>query len=300
VISDEFAFFGFDEASWDRLVSLLLGHNEPHGVLVVVISRAAVPVACFHTERGSIDPKGLPPPGDLEALCEATDARACILIRDRAIGEVERYLAEPLARDQDFVTRVMRFIHVLRELGNGNWVRVWPNPFPDLLLAAAPAAKSATDLLLPDGHSAVLGVFEGGALFTAAVARRNEGKLDVFAGPRALSEWAGPLGGDWQRDHRVLTRAIERELGPVHLGLFMERPTAERLLRDRRGGEWALAFAARELMIHPLPSFAAAGLGLDVARGAAQLATQVFEGIDPDELVSLAQRFWKGFMEGKS
>ncbi len=299
MISEDFAFFGFDEASWDRLVSLVLGHNEPHGVLVVVLNRAAVPVACFHTERGSIDPKSLPPPGDLETLCKATDARACILMRDRAIGDVERYLAAPLERDQDFVSRVMRFIHVLRELGNGNWVRVWPNPFPDLLLAAAPAAKSATDLLLPEGHSVVVGVFEQGELWTAAVVRRSAEKLDAFAGPRAVSEWVGPLGGEWRRDHRVLIRAIERELGPVHLGLFMERPTAERLLGDRQGGEWALAFAARDLMIHPLPRFVAAGLGLDVARGAAQMAVQLLEGIDPDELASLAQRFWKGFTEGK-
>ena len=141
MIGEDFAFFGFDETSWDRLVSRLVGENAPHGVVVVVVNRAAVPVACFHTERGSIDPSGLPPPGDLETLCEATEARACIVMRDRAMGDVESYLAEPLDPSQDFVSRVMRFVHVLRELGNGNWLRVWPNPFPDMLLAAAPAAK---------------------------------------------------------------------------------------------------------------------------------------------------------------
>jgi hypothetical protein len=299
VISEDFAFFGFDETSWDRLVSLLLGGNEPHGVLVVVVNRAAVPVACFHTERGSMDPSLLPPPGDLEALCEVAQARACIVMRDRAMGEVESYLAEPLDEGQDFVSRVMRFVHVLRQLGNGNWLRVWPNPLPHVLLAAVPAAKPATDLLLPDGHSVVLAVFERGELWTAAVVRRSAGNVDVFAGPRAISEWAGPLGGDWQRDHRVLADAIEAELGPIHLGLFMERPTAERLIRDRQSGEWARAFATRDLIVHPLPGFVAAGLGLDVVRGAAQLAMQVLEGIEPDEIASIAQRFWKGFTEGK-
>ena len=67
----------------------------------------------------------------------------------------------------------MRFVHVLQELGNGNWVSVWPNPFPDLVLAAAPAAKSATDLFLPDGHNVVLGIFEEGVLWTGAVLRRT-------------------------------------------------------------------------------------------------------------------------------
>ena len=299
MISEDFAFFGFDEASWDRLVSLLAGSNEPHGVLVVVVNRAAVPVAYFHTERGSIAPSLLPPPVVLEALCEVAEARACIVMRERAMSAVQSYLAEPLDKGQDFVSRVMRFAHVLRQLGNGNWLRVWPNPLPDLLLAAAPAARSATDLVLPDGHSVVLGVFEQGELWTAAVVRRSGGKLDVFAGPGAISEWVGPLGGAWQRDHRVLTDAIEGELGPIHLGLFMERPTAERLIRDRQAGEWARAFATRDLIVHPLPGFVAAGLGFDLVRGAAQLAGQLFEGIEPDEIASIAQRFWKGFTEGK-
>ena len=300
MISEDFAFFGFDEASWDRLVSLVVGDNTPHGVVVVVVNRAAVPIACFHTERGSLDPSTLPPPGDLEALCNAAEARAGVVIRDRAMGDVKEYLAEPLDPDQDFVTRVMRFAHVLRELGNGNWLRVWPNPFPDLLLAAAPAAKSASELFLPDGHSVVLGVFDEGRLSTGLVLRRTEGHVDVFAGPAAIAEWTGPLGGDWQRDHRVVADAVERQLGPVHLGLFMERPTADRLFGSRSGGEWALAFASRELIAYPLPAFAAAGLGLDVLRGTAQLAMQVFEGIEPDEIASIAQRFWKGFMEGKT
>ena len=299
MIGEDFAFFGFDEESWDRLVSLILGESEPHGVLVMVVNRAAVPVAAFHTARGSIDPSTLPGPGDLEALCQAAEAGACILMRERAMSRVEDYLAAPFDPDQDFVTRVMRFAHVLRELGNGNWVRVWPNPFPDILLAAAPAAKSATDLALPDGQSVVLGVFDRGELWTGAVLRRREGSLDVFAGPRAISEWAGPLGGDWQRDHRVLTAAVQRELGPLHLGLFMERETAQRLFRNRQPGDWAMCFTTREIMVHPMPAFAAAGFGVDVVRGAAQLAFQVLDGIEADELSAIAQGFWKGFTDGK-
>lgn len=300
MIGEDFAFFGFDETSWDRLVSLIVGDNEPSGVLVVVVNRAAVPVAAFHTARGSIDAAELPSPGDLEALCEAAEARACIVIRERGMGDVVDYLEAPLDPDQDFVARVMCFVHVVRELGNGNWIRVWPNPFPDLLLAAAPAAKSATDLFLPDGYSVVLGVFDEGALWTAGALRRNAGSFDVFAGPRAISEWTGPLGGAWERDHRVLSEAVERELGPIHLGLYMERATAERLFGGRQAGDWALAFATREILVHPFPRFAAAGLGFDVLRGAAQLAMQVFEGMEPEEIATIAQGFWKGFTERKT
>ena len=302
MISEDFAFFGFDDTSWDRLVSLFLGGNgeeRPRGVLVLVVDAERMPVACFHTATGSVDPATLPDVPTLEALCDVTEAGACIVMRERAMADLADYLAEPIDPGQDFATRVMRFAHVLRELGNGNWLRIWPNPLPDLLLAAAPAAKPAMDFLLPDGHSVVLGVFEDGQLWTGAVLRRNGGTLDVLAGPAAMSEWAGPLGGAWHRDHRVLTRAIERELGPLHIGFFMERTTAQTLLTGRQAGEWAIAFATRELMVHPLPGYAAAGLGIDVLSGAAQVALAALDGMDSEEIVTIAQGFWRGLTDGK-
>ncbi|MBW2159407.1 MAG: hypothetical protein JRH14_05485 [Deltaproteobacteria bacterium] len=302
MISEDFAFFGFDDTSWDRLVSLFLGESgedRPRGVLVVVVDAERTPVASFHTATGSLDPATLPDSPDLEALCEATGVGACIVMRERAMADLEDYLAQPIDPDQDFATRVMRFAHVLRELGNGNWLRIWPNPLPDLLLAAAPAAKPAIDFLLPDGHNVVLGVFEDGQLWTGAVLRRNGGTFDVFAGPGAMSEWAGPLGGAWHRDHRVLTRAIERELGPLHIGLFMERSTAQSLLGGRQAGEWATAFATRDLMVYPLPSYAAAGLGIDVLSGAAQVALQALDGMDSEEILTIAKGFWRGLTDGK-
>ena len=302
MISEDFAFFGFDDASWDRLVSLFLGqHDEetPHGVLVVVVDAERAPVACFHTAAGSLDPATLPEAANLEGLCEATEAGACIVMRERAMADIEDYLVEPLDPNQDFVTRVMRFAHVLRELGNGNWLRIWPNPLPDLVLSAVPAAKPAIDFLLPDGHSVVLGVFEEGELWTGAILRRSAGGLDLFAGPFAISEWAGPLGGAWRRDHRVLTRAIERELGPIHVGLFMELHTAQALLAGRQAGDWAMAYATRRLIVNPLPSYAAAGLGIDVLSGAAQYAIQALEQMDPEEIVGIARGFWRGLTDGK-
>ena len=302
MISQDFAFFGFDDRSWDRLVSLFLGESgeeRPRGVLVVVVDAERTPVASFHTATGSLDPATLPDSPDLEALCDATGVGACIVMRERAMADLEDYLAQPIDSDQDFATRVMRFAHVLRELGNGNWLRIWPNPLPDLLLAAAPAAKPAIDFLLPDGHNVVLGVFEDGQLWTGAVLRRNGGTFDVFAGPGAMSEWAGPLGGAWHRDHRVLTRAIERELGPLHIGLFMERSTAQSLLGGRQAGEWAMAFATRDLMVYPLPSYAAAGLGIDVLSGAAQVALQALDGMDSEEILTIAKGFWRGLTDGK-
>ena len=301
MISEDFAFYGFDETSWNRLVSLFLGDERERaaGVLVLLVDAARNPVACFHTATGLLDPASLPAADDLGELCQASGAGACIVMRDRAMADVADYLAEPLDPKADFASRVMRFAHVLRELGNGNWLRVWPNPLPDVLLSAAPAAKPAIDFFLPNGTSVLLGVFEDGALFTGAVVRRNDGRFDVFAGPDAISEWAGPLGGDWRRDHRVLTRAVEKELGPLHVGLFMERETARALLTRRQAGEWAMAYATRGLMVHPFPGSAAAGLGVDVLGGVAEYALHALDQMEPEELLEVAQGFWRGLTDGK-
>ncbi len=302
VIGDDFAFFGFDETSWSRLVSLVLGEGpnaSRRGVLVVVVDAGGLPVALFHTADGSLDPATLPEGGDLESVCAEMDASACIVVRERAMTDIESYLAEPLDPSQDFASRVVRFAHVLRELGSGNWLRVWPNPVPELLLPAAPAARPVLDLVLPEGSTVVLGVFEGSGLWTGVAVRRGEGGLDAIVGPEAMREWAGPLGGAWRRDHRVLARAVGRELGPLHAGLFMERPTARRLFEGRGAGDWAMAFATRDVILHPLPASAAAGLGLDVISGVAQSAVQILQDMDPDDVAHVAKGFWRGLTDGR-
>ncbi|MDH3202854.1 MAG: hypothetical protein OEM15_18345 [Myxococcales bacterium] len=304
MISDDFAFFGFDDVSWGRLVSLLLGErgaatSKPRGALVVVVDEGGAPVAAFHTAQGSIDPASLPPLDDLGAFCDATAAGACIVMRKRAMPGLARYLADPLDTEQDFVARVMRFARVLRELGNGNLLRVWPNPLPDVFLPAAPSAKPAGDVLLPDDHSAILGVFDGAELWTGAVLRRHRGSFDTLAGPQAMSQWTGPLGGAWRRDHRVVVQAVERELGPVHVGLFLELPTARAIFKERQPGAWALAYASRSLIIYPLPGFAAAALGINGLVGLAQAAFQAIEEMDPDEVARIAEGFWRGLTDGE-
>ena len=299
MISEDFAIFGFDRESWDRLVSLVAPSREGKGVLVVVVNSYGIGVAAFHTARGTLDPRTLPAPGDLQGLCEETGSKACIVMRERAMEKVADYLFDPLDAADEYDARVLRFARVIRELGNGNWLRVWPNPFPNALLSAAPAATSAVDLLLPDDRVVVLAVFDQGELSSGAALRRTRGELDALVGTGALAEWSGPLGGAWERDHRVVAAAVERELGPLHLGLYMERETAERVFDPHRSGEWALAYAARALIAHPLPGFLAAGLGIDVLRGAAQTAFQVVEGLEPEELSTIARGFWRGLTDGR-
>lgn len=304
MIGEDFAFFGFDDSTWDRLVSLLLGERgdgdrAPRGVLIVVVARGAGPVAAFHTARGSVDPASLAPLDDLRVFCRDMDAGACLIVRPGRKTSFADYLSDPLDPDEDYVARVMRFARVVRELGGGRLLGVWPNPLPDVLLPAAPAAKPAGEALLPDDHNAVLGVFDGGELWTAAVLRRHGGAFDTLAGPKAIEQWTGPLGGDWRRDHRVVIRAVERELGPVHVGVFMDRATSRSVFVNRDIGAWALGYARRNLILHPMPAFAAAALGVNGIAGIAQAAFQAIEEMDPDEVAHIAAGFWHGLTDGQ-
>jgi hypothetical protein len=79
----------------------------------------------------------------------------------------------------------------------------------------------------------------------------------------------------------------------------MERPTARALLCGGQAGEWAVAYAARDLILDPLPAYAAAGLGIDVLGGAARYLLQALDDIDSEELVTIARGFWRGLTDGK-
>ncbi len=301
MISDNFAFLGFDELTWNRLVGLLLaeredGPSKPRGVLVVVVDGSGVPVASFHTAQGGLDPQTLPPLDDLAAFCDATAAGACVVMRERTMSVATESLGEPLGGDEDFVVRVMRFVQLLRALGGGDLLQVWPNPVPELL---ATAARPAGQALLPDDRAIVLAVFEDGALFTAAALRRREGEFDLLAGPKTILDWTGPIGGDWRRDQRAIRQAVERELGPIHAGLFTDLETAREVFIEGTPGAWALGFAARSLIVDPFPGVAAAALGANGLIGVAHHALRVVEEMDPDEVARIAQGFWRGLTDGK-
>ena len=303
MISEDLAFFGYDATTWRRLISLFwgaAGDTEPRlrGVMVVLVDDDIKPTGCFHTIVGEIPVETLGPLDNLDELCRRQQARACCLVRDQIAPEVVDYLRPSLDPDRDYVSQVMRLMRLLHRMRNGGLVRMWPNPLAILPLPPAPTAQAALDVLLPCDQCVVLAVFDEGGLWTGGVLRRGK-ELDLLAGPTAMLDWTGPLGGDWRRDHRLLLDAVEREVAPVQIGMFMSLSAARRVFAERQGGAWALAFAARELILNPMPPYAAAGLGLDGLAGAAQMATMVFEQFDAAELRRVAEGFWRGFTDGQ-
>ena len=140
--------------------------------------------------------------------------------------------------------------------------------------------QRALDAVLPDGRAAVAALFDRGRPYTSLVVRRRGGFIDLVAGPDLITQWSGPLGGAWRRDHRVLTNAVERHVAPVHLGLFAEVSSVREALRSGEPGEWARHVAVRDVVINPMPSSVKLALGADVVRGLSHLSSELLGGLD--------------------
>ena len=96
-----------------------------------------------------------------------------------------------------------------RRMEAAGWLRTWP-PLPSAPLPTTQAVRRAFDLLLPVGHSFALVLYDEDEVTTGvALSRRRDG-VDHVVGPERLLAWAGPLSGDYHRDHRALAHGVAR------------------------------------------------------------------------------------------
>src|SRR5262249_32518042 len=75
----------------------------------------------------------------------------------------------------------------------------------------------------------VLGLFEQGELWTSIALRRGPAGFNLVLGPDEVRSDMGLLAGDWRRDYRHLSRAIEDRGGPLALGCYAEVATLRKL-----------------------------------------------------------------------
>jgi polar amino acid transport system ATP-binding protein len=178
------------------------------------------------------------------------------------IGEVLSVM-RGLARDGMTMMCVTHEMGFARDVADRVWfmdegrIVVHPRPFPSIPLPTPQLVRRTLDSVLPDDRSFVLAVWRGHSLWTAVILRRRAGEIDWIAGPDQLLAWTGPLGGDWRRDHRLVSQAAAEHVAPVHLGLYGDLRSVRRLLRSREAGAWAKAVASREVILHPTPPYVA-------------------------------------------
>ena len=299
--SEDLSVFGFDPESWNRLRALLLGDAEDPdaalALIVLFVDADGAPLAALHSSEGAFAPEPWAA-SDLARLCESKQARACFVMDAPPPAELDALVSKPHGAEDGHERAAMRLLRLLDHGARGALRRMWPSSFANFKMPGGAAAQLALDVLLPPDHCLLLGVFEDGEIWTGMALHRGA-QLDVLAGPAALRKWSGQLGGDWRRDQRVVLRAVERELGSVHLAGFMARPTAERLFRKPARGSWSLAYATKELIVQPVPAYAATALAFDGLAGAAQGVWSLFEGMDKDELSGIVQGFWRGLTDNQ-
>jgi len=149
-------------------------------------------------------------------------------------------------------------------------------PIPSPLMV-----NKSLDTVCPVGKTLVIGLFEGGELWTCAAMRRGVAGFNLILGPDEVRSDMGLLAGDWRRDYRHLARAIEDRAGPLSLGCFSEVATIRALEVDPSPGAWARAAAVRDVILSPLPPALAIPLGVDAGRAAISALRSVAERMDP-------------------
>lgn len=288
MISGDLRFEGFDVASWQNLLSLFMpglrdrvsrAAERPAGTLTVVVDDDDVVLLALHSLDGRWDEGIGAEVGPLPRLAEASGARRVLALRAGAMEELVERAALRYRPGQDYLTQTLMVVRAARELADAGLVRLWPNPLAGVPIPSPQAVQRALDLVLPVDKAAVLVLWDGGLWTAVALRRRREG-IDLVAGPDLLARWAGPLGGDWRRDHRVFVDAVARAVAPVHLGVFAEADTFRDLLRSDAPGRWAKAIAVRDVIVNPMPGFVTAAVGADAVRGVGRASAQVLGGLD--------------------
>lgn len=298
---------GFDVTSWRHLVGLFMPNLEERmdrdahesddpappdptegqgGTLVVIDDPDRVILAARHSFDGAIPALiGESSSQDLRGLCASHGAMRVVVIRAGAMDELSDALAEGLAQEPEshrhgYIAQWLVLLRAVRQMMEVGDLRVWPNPVANVPLPSARMAQRALDAVLPDGKALLAALFDRGRPYTSLVIRRRNGLIDLVAGPDLLTQWTGPLGGDWRRDHRVFTRAVERNVAPVHLGLFAEVSAVREALRSGEPGEWARQVAVRDVIFNPMPMSVKLALGADAVRGISHVSSGLLGGVD--------------------
>jgi hypothetical protein len=158
---------------------------------------------------------------------------------------------------------------------------MWPQRLRGLPVPTSHVIHRTINTLCTDGHAITLGLFDGGGLWTAFVARRRGPAFDVVAGPDELRASVGLLSGDWRRDYRHVATAVEQRYAPLGLGCFADLQTFRALQTDPNPGAWSRAVAVRDVVMAPMPAAVGLALGFDGVRYALRGLRALTERIIP-------------------
>ena len=190
-------------------------------------------------------------------------------------------LGASVRQGDDIAIQALLLSSIVRDMITEGAIATWPQRLRGVPVPSVNVVRRTLDELCGDGRAILLGLFDGGELWTSFVARRRGNGFDVIAGPDELRRSLGLLSGDWRRDYRHLASAVEARYAPLGFGCFAELKTFRALQTDPSPGAWSRAVVVRDVLVAPMPLAVGIGIGVDGARYAFQGLRILTERIGP-------------------
>jgi hypothetical protein len=303
VLTADIRFEGWTTEDWTRFLRLWQPRATPDRERtrarggIIVVHEDGQTLKLLHTRHGRIDPaSALLPAGQTDAralalrtgqpsalgqLARAHNASWAFGMRLGALDEVMERFGERARRGDDLTTQSLMLVGIVRDMIAEGVIATWPQRLRGFPVPTSHVVRRTLDSVCPDGRAMALGLFDGGGLHVAFIARCRDGALDLIAGPEDLRPALGLLSGDWRRDYRHLVRAIEDRYASLGFGCFAELDRFRALQTDSHPGAWTRAVAVRDVLISPMPTAVGVALGVDGVRYALQGLRTLTERIVP-------------------
>ncbi len=288
MLTADVRFEGFTATDWERVLGLFRPRRavaedrdpeRPRGGIVAVHGEGRLR-KLVHTHVGRLRLDDALPDWPLspEALARRHRASWAAILEMGALETIMERFGASSRRGDDLTTQLLTLLSLAREEVIAGRLQHWPARLAGVPVPSTGMVKATLDAVCPSGRSLLIGLFEDGELWTSLALRRSpNGLFDRVLGPDEVRREMGLLAGDWRRDYRHLSRAVEDELGPLAFGCFAEASTFRALEVDPAPGAWTRAVAVRDVILSPVPIAMALPLGLDAGRAAFGLARSVAE-----------------------
>lgn len=298
MLSADVRFEGFTATDWTRVLSLFRPRRlaseqreptRPRGG-VVAVHAAGKLQKLVHTEVGRLrlDEAQRMFPCSAEPLARAHHASWGLILEAGTLEAIMDRFAERTRRGDDVTAQTITLAQAAREELAAGRIDLWPFRLRGVPIPSPSMVRGSLDSVCPVNRTMVVGLFESGELWTSIALRRGPRGVNLILGPDEVRGDMGLLAGDWRRDYRHLSRAIEERSGPLAFGCYAEVSTLRKLEVDPNPGAWARAAALRDIILSPLPAPLAIPLGIDAGRAAWSALRVVAERLDPVGVVSPA------------
>jgi hypothetical protein len=300
VLSPDVRFEGFTATDWVRVLSLFRPQRpgsdgcdaeRPRGGVVAVQVGGRLK-KLVHSEVGRLRLHDAQQgwPLSAEGLAVHHHASWAAVLEVGVLESIMERFGSRARRGDDLIAQTILLLQLAREEHLAGRIDLWPTRLRGVPIPSPVVVRGTLDSLVAPGKTMIVGLFENGELWTSVALRRDGRGINLVLGPDEVRKDMGLLAGDWRRDYRHLSRAIEQRAGDLSLGCFAEAETIRKLAVDPSPGAWARAVAVRDVVLAPVPAAMAIPLGIDAGRAALSALRALAERMDPVGVMGPAAR----------